>query len=153
MFGYWPDRTDRRLGIDQTKQTNVWVLARPNMPNSGMGQREQTQFRYGPDRAARQKIFPDYELGRPDPLSANQVRLAHTCLRSRTSSWAPHARTSKILGKSREDSEDLAKILETLVWNLHVLGKCRFQTVIFMSSIALFLVYLATFLRLKLWRA
>ena len=64
MFGYWPDR---RLCMDQTKQTNVCLLARPNIPNSGMDQTEQTQFRYGPDGAARPKICPDYELGRTGP--------------------------------------------------------------------------------------
>ena len=37
----------------------------------------------------------------------------------------PHARTSKILGKPREDLQDLAKILETLAWNLHVLGNAH----------------------------
>ena len=64
MFGYWPDR---RLGMDQSKQTNVWVLTRPSIPNSSMGQTEQTQFRYGPDGAARPKICLDYELGRTGP--------------------------------------------------------------------------------------
>ena len=56
--GYGPDETDRRLDMDQTKQTDVWVLARPKIgygPDEtdqclGIGQTEHTQFRYGPDR-------------------------------------------------------------------------------------------------------
>ena len=52
---YWPDRTDRNMGIDQTEQTEIWVLARPNRPkygywpdrtdrNMGIGQTEQTRI-------------------------------------------------------------------------------------------------------------
>ena len=37
---------------------------------------------------------------------------------ARFPSARPHARTSKILGKPREDLQDLAKILETLAWNV-----------------------------------
>ena len=95
MLGYRPDRTDRRLGMDQMKQTDVWVLARPkfgygpdkrdrclgigqtNRPKIGYGpdetdqclgidQTEHAQFRYGPDRTD-PKICPDYELGRTGP--------------------------------------------------------------------------------------
>ena len=88
MLGYWTDRTDRRLDMGQSEQTHdwvwarryrpkigyepdetdrCWVMARPNIPNSGMGQTEQTQFRYGPDGVVRPKICPDYEFGRTGP--------------------------------------------------------------------------------------
>ena len=52
---HWPDRTDRNMGIDQTEQTKIWVLARPIRPkfgywpdrtgrNLGIGQTEQTEI-------------------------------------------------------------------------------------------------------------
>ena len=52
---YWPDRTDRNMGIGQTKKSKIWVLARPNRPkfgywpdrtgrNLGIGQTEQTKI-------------------------------------------------------------------------------------------------------------
>ena len=52
---YWPDQTDRNMGIGQTEQTKIWVLARPNRPkfgywldrtgrNLGIGQTEQTEI-------------------------------------------------------------------------------------------------------------
>ena len=52
---YWPDRTDRNMGIGQTEQAEIWVLAKPNRPkygywpdrtdqNMGIGQTEQTEF-------------------------------------------------------------------------------------------------------------
>ena len=52
---YWPDRTDRNMGIGQTEQTKIWVLAGPNRPkfgywpdqtgrNLGIGQNEQTEI-------------------------------------------------------------------------------------------------------------
>ena len=69
---YWPDQTDQNMGIGQTKQTKIWVLARPNRPkygyrpdqtdrNLGIGQTEQTEiwvlarpnrpkYGYSPDR-------------------------------------------------------------------------------------------------------
>ena len=72
---YWPDRTDRNMGIGQTEQTEIWVLARPNRPkygywrdrtdrNMGIGQTEQTKiwllarpnrpkYGYWPDRTDR----------------------------------------------------------------------------------------------------
>ena len=40
---YWPDRSDRNMGIGQTEQTEIWVLARPNRPKYG----------YWPDRTDR----------------------------------------------------------------------------------------------------
>ena len=40
---YWPDRTDRNIGIGQTEKTKIWVLARPNRP----------KFGYWPDRTGR----------------------------------------------------------------------------------------------------
>ena len=40
---YWPDRTDRNMGLGQTEQTDIWVLARPNRP----------KFGYWPDRTGR----------------------------------------------------------------------------------------------------
>ena len=71
-YGYWPDRTDRNMGIGQTEQTEKWVLARPNRPkygywpdrNLGIGQTEQTEiwvlarpnrpkYGYWPDRTDR----------------------------------------------------------------------------------------------------
>ena len=84
MLQVWSDVTDRRLDMEQTKQTVVWVLVRPNRPKIeygpdktdrclGIGQTEYTQFRYGPDRTdpvsvwARRTICPDYELGRTGP--------------------------------------------------------------------------------------
>ena len=105
----WPDRTDRNMGIGQTKQTKIWVLARPNRPkfgywpdrtsqNMGIGQTEQTEIRVlaRPNRLklplarrkARPKFFPDH-CGRSHrtPQSATQVGLANTCLGSRASSW------------------------------------------------------------------
>ena len=72
---YWPDQTDRNMGIGQTEQTKIWVLARPNRPkfgywpdrtdqNLGIGQTEQTEiwvlarpnrskYGYWPDRSDR----------------------------------------------------------------------------------------------------
>ena len=72
---YWPDRTDRNMGIGQTEQTEIWVLARPNRPkygywpdrtnqNMGIGPIEQTEiwvlarpnrpkFGYWPDQTDR----------------------------------------------------------------------------------------------------
>ena len=72
---YWSDRTDRNMGIGQTEQTEIWVLARPNRPkygywpdrtdqNMGIGQTEQTEiwvlarpnrpkYGYWPDRTDR----------------------------------------------------------------------------------------------------
>ena len=72
---YWPDRTDRNMGIGQNEQTKIWVLARPNRPkfgywpdrngrNLGIGQTEQTEiwvlarpnrpkYGYWPDRTDR----------------------------------------------------------------------------------------------------
>ena len=74
-YGYWPDRTDRNLGIGQTEQTEICVLARPNRPkygywpdrtdrNMGIGQTEPTEiwvlarpnrpkYGYWPDRTDR----------------------------------------------------------------------------------------------------
>ena len=96
--GYGPDETDRSLGIGQTEQTDDWVWirrsrpmfaywpdrtypnqvwTRQNRPNFGMGQTERR------DR----KFFQTMSLVAPNPLSANQVGLAHTCLGSPTSSW------------------------------------------------------------------
>ena len=98
------------MGIGQTEQTKIWVLARPNRPNFGywpdrtgrnlgIGQTEQTEIWVfaGPNRLklplarrkARPKFLPDH-CGRSHrtPLSATQVGLANTCLGSRTSSWA-----------------------------------------------------------------
>ena len=103
---YWPDRTDRNMGIGQTEQTEIWVLARPNRPkygywpdrtdrNMGIGQTE-IWVLARPNRLklplarrkARPNFFPDH-CGRSHrtPLSATQVGLANTCLGSRTSSW------------------------------------------------------------------
>ena len=53
---YWPERTDRNIGIGQTEQTEIWVLARPNRPkygywpdrtdrNLGIGQTDQAEIR------------------------------------------------------------------------------------------------------------
>ena len=67
MFGYWPDRTDRRLDKDKTKQTDVWVLTRANIPNSGMGQTEQTQYPYGLDGRRDQKFFQTKNSVTPEP--------------------------------------------------------------------------------------
>ena len=69
---YWPDQTDRNMVIGQTKQTKIWVLARPNRPKYGywpdrtgrnldIGQTEQTEiwvlarpkYGYWPDRTDR----------------------------------------------------------------------------------------------------
>ena len=72
---YWPDRTDQNMGIGQTEQTEIWVLARPNRPkygywpdrtdrNLGIGQTEQAKiwvlarlnrpkYGYWPDRTDR----------------------------------------------------------------------------------------------------
>ena len=33
--GYWPDQTGCNMDIDQTDQTELWVLARPNGPEYG----------------------------------------------------------------------------------------------------------------------
>ena len=107
---YWPDRTDRNMGIGQTKQTKIWVLARPNRPkygywpdrrerNMGIGQTEQTEIWVlaRPNRLklplarrkARPKFFPGHcGWSYLTPQSATQVGLANTCLGSRTSSWA-----------------------------------------------------------------
>ena len=52
---FWPDRTDRNMGIGHTKQTEIWVLATPNRQkygywphqtdrNMGIGQTEQTKI-------------------------------------------------------------------------------------------------------------
>ena len=52
---YWPDWTDRNMGIGQTEQTEIWLLARPNRPkygywpdrtdrNLGIGQTEQAEI-------------------------------------------------------------------------------------------------------------
>ena len=78
---YWPDRTDRNMGIGQTEQAEIWVLARPNRPkygywpdrtdrNIGIGQTEQTEIWVFPRpnrlklplarRKARPKFFPDH---------------------------------------------------------------------------------------------
>ena len=111
---YWSDRTDRNMGIGQTEQTKIWVLARPNRPkygywpdrtdqNMGIGQTEQTEIWVfaRPNRLklplarrkARPKFFPDH-CGRLHriPLSATQVGLANTCFGSRTSSWVINSR-------------------------------------------------------------
>ena len=95
---YGPDETDRCLGIGQTEQTEDWVWtrrnrpmfgywldrtcpiqvwARENRPNFGMGQTERR------DR----KFIQTMSSVAPEPLSAAQVCLAHTCLRSRILSW------------------------------------------------------------------
>ena len=65
-FGYWPDRTDRNMGIRQTEQTKI-----------ATGQTE----------CATQIFSRPLWTVAPDPLSATQVGLANTCLGSRTSSW------------------------------------------------------------------
>ena len=72
---FWPDLYALKLGIVQTEQTKIWVLARPNRPkfgywpdrtgrNLGIGQTEQTKiwvlarpnrpkYGYWPDRTDR----------------------------------------------------------------------------------------------------
>ena len=103
---YWPDRN---MSIGQTKQTEIWVLARPNRPkygywpdrtdrNLGIGQTEQAEIWVfaRPNRLklplarrkAPPKFFSDHcGWSHRNPLSAIQVGLANTCLGSRTSSW------------------------------------------------------------------
>ena len=52
---FWPGQADRNMGIGQTEQTEIWVLARSNRPkygywrdrkdqNMGIGQIEQTEI-------------------------------------------------------------------------------------------------------------
>ena len=94
---YWPDRTDRNMGIGQTEQTKIWVLATPSRPkygywqdrtdlNMGIRQTKQTKIAIGQTEGATQ-IFsrPLWTVART-PLSATQVGLANTCLWLRTSS-------------------------------------------------------------------
>ena len=33
--GYWPDQTGCNMNFDQTDQTELWVLGRPNGPEYG----------------------------------------------------------------------------------------------------------------------
>ena len=55
---------DRRLDMGLTEKRDARIWARQNITNLRIGQTEQTQFRYGPNGAARPKICPNYEPGR-----------------------------------------------------------------------------------------
>ena len=77
-IGYWPDRTDRNLGIGQTEQTEIWVLARPNRPkygywpdrtdrNMGIRQTEQTKIAIGQTEGATQIFSRPLWTVAPDP--------------------------------------------------------------------------------------
>ena len=65
-YGFWPDRTDRNMGIRQTKQTKIAI---------------------GQTEGATQIFSRPLWTVAPDPLSATQLGLANICLGSRTSSW------------------------------------------------------------------
>ena len=54
--GYLPDPTNRNVGSGQSRQTEIWVLARPNRP--------QTCW---PDGRRNQNFFQTIELGRTGP--------------------------------------------------------------------------------------
>ena len=41
------------MGIGQTEQTEIWVLARQNRPKHDTGQTEQTKYDYWPGRTDR----------------------------------------------------------------------------------------------------
>ena len=70
------NRPTNEYGPEQTDSIQVW--ARQNRSNSGMGQTEQRD----------QKFVKYMSSVAPDPLSASQVRLVHSGLGLRTSSWA-----------------------------------------------------------------
>ena len=66
IYGYWPDRTDRNMGIRQTEQTKIAI---------------------GQTEGATQIFSRPLWTVTPDSLSATQVGLANTWLGPRTSSW------------------------------------------------------------------
>ena len=102
--------TDRNLGISQTEQAEIWVLARPNRPkygywpdrtdrNMGIRQTEQTKIAIGQTEGASQIFSRPLWTVAPTPLSATQAGLANTCLESRTSSWEV---TTKLAANNNE---------------------------------------------------
>ena len=61
---YWPDRTDRNMGIGQAEQTKIWVLARPNRPKYGYWP-DRTDQNMGIEQTEKAEIWVLARLNRP----------------------------------------------------------------------------------------
>ena len=146
---YLPDQTDQNMGIGQTEQTEICVLARPNWPkygywpdqtdqNMGIGQTEQTKiwvlarpkYGYWPDRTDRIMGIGQTEIwvfARPNrlklPLARRKARpkfFPDHCGRShRTPMSATQVRLANICLGSRTSSW-VARWRDTLKYHLNI---------------------------------
>ena len=104
-YEFWPDQPHRNMGIDQTKQTNLWVLDRSKVQKKGIGLTKQTTT-WVMIRQTRTKygFWTDRTVGNMGNNQTDHIRIWVLAIPNRPKHgyWLDQADQNKVYGRTKQ---------------------------------------------------